>query len=326
MNLDEIMSADTAKLAFQRWRSLLLIVGCSLILGLIAYAILPRQYYITADVIGTRYESDITPNNQSTGFSAAALLGANPNDLPNVNDFKLYTQLLTSPELGAAIVDDPIMHRIFKELWDKDHWQQPDTLSEHVSSFFARLAGHPEWSPPDGFTVARYLTKHLAIVANKDAKLITINTWSRDPELGKALIDLVCTQADKMVKQMAQLRFAAKVKFLEKAMSEANVDETRKALGQALAKAETDDIYSQSDLPFAAEYLAPPAGPTRPQFPQLGITLWISAGLGLLVFLFDLISFKRSGVSLFQLTAVSIAGASRRRDRATPVTPRGAVP
>jgi hypothetical protein len=121
------------------------------------------------------------------------------------------------------------------------------------------------------------------------------------------------------------LRFAAKVKFLEKAMSEANVDETRKALGQALAKAETDDIYSQSDLPFAAEYLAPPAGPTRPQFPQLGITLWISAGLGLLVFLFDLISFKRSGVSLFQLTAVSIAGASRRRDRATPVTPRGAV-
>jgi hypothetical protein len=314
-----------AKLALQRWRRLVLFLGVSFVLGGIAYILLPREYHIEADVIGTRYESDITPNNQSNTFSAAALLGGSSNDLPNINDFKLFTQLLISPELGAAILNDPVMHAIYKELWDKDHWQAPDNFVQRIESHLNKWLGLREWTPPDGFTVAKYLGAHVSITANKDAKLITISTWTRDPELGKALITLMCNRADDLVKQMAKERFAAKVNFLEKAMAESNVEETRKALGQALAKAETDNIFSQSDLPFAAEFLAPPSGPTRPQFPRLGITLSIAGGLGFAVFLVDLSQYRRAKISLLRSRTDSIAGGSRGASTSNSTAANGTV-
>jgi uncharacterized protein involved in exopolysaccharide biosynthesis len=298
MNIDEILSADTAKLALQRWRTFLVVMGLSLSIGVVTYLLLPRKYSITADIIGTRYENDITPNNQTNAFSAAALLGGNTNDLPNINDFKLYTQLLTSPELGATVVDNPVMHTIFKNMWHNDHWEQPDTPLSHLMGFISKLAGQKPWVPPDGFTVARYVKANMTIVANKDAKLLTLNTWNSDPDVGKAFITLISGRADDMVKEMAQKRFEAKVQFLENALASANVEETRMALGQALAKAETDKIYSESTLPFAAEFLAPPATPARPQFPQFSITMWIFAGLGVVAYVFDLFFVMRTGQSL----------------------------
>lgn len=321
MNIDDIISAETAKLAFRRWKTFLLLMLVAALLGILTYCMLPRQYFITAEVIGTRYESDITPNNQSTAFSAAALLGGSTNDLPNINDFKLYMQLLTSPELGATIVDDPVMHTTFKGMWHKDHWQEPNTLTQHFVNFLSKLTGHKGWTPPDGFTVARFLSKNIAIVTNKDAKLITINTWNQDPELGKNLITLLSNRADDMVKDMAQKRFAAKVDFLEQALAATNVEETRTALGQALAKAETDRIYSQSNLPFAAEFLAPPATPAQPQFPQFSLTLWIFAGIGLLIFVFDVFSVKQTGRSIF----VFPFRASQSKNTSTGGPVRGAV-
>jgi uncharacterized protein involved in exopolysaccharide biosynthesis len=325
MNFDEMLSAETAMLALKRWPSFLLIVGLALTLGVITYIFLPREYNITAEVIGTRYESDITPNNQSNSFSAAALLGGSQNDLPNINDFKLFTQLLTSPELGATLVDDPLIHRIYKELWVKDHWQRPDTAKQHVTNYFNKWLGLKEWAPPDGFAIARYLSTHVSIVANKDAKLITISTWTQDPELGKALITLICSRADQMVKQMAKERFAAKVTFLQTAIAESNVEETRKALAQALAKAETDDIYSQSNLPFAAEFLAPPAGPTMPQFPRFSTTLLISGGLGVLIFLFNLSRFSRTKIAVLDSRSDSIATVPRSSTSRDSGTPSSAV-
>ena len=80
---------------------------------MLAYALIPPYYHVTATVIGTRYQNDITPSNQSMTISATALLGGTQNDAPPITDFRLYTQLLTSPELGASIVDDPLIHRVF---------------------------------------------------------------------------------------------------------------------------------------------------------------------------------------------------------------------
>jgi uncharacterized protein involved in exopolysaccharide biosynthesis len=300
MNIDDILSTNTAKVAVRRWRQFLGVMVAVLFIGAVTYTQLPRKYLITAEVIGTRYESDITPNNQSPGFSAAALLGGNSNDLPNINDFKLYTQLLTSTELGAAILNDPVMHAVLKRMWRKDHWQQPDTWLSRLSAFMNELAGQKAWVPPDGFTIARYLASNITIVPNKDAKLVTISTWNEDPELGKALLTLVSSRADDMVKEMAQKRFQAKVSFLEKALASTNVEETRTALGQALAKAETDKVYSESTLPFAAEFLAPPASPLQPQFPKFFITMIIFVALGIVVYLLDVYFVVRTSKSVWE--------------------------
>jgi hypothetical protein len=301
MNINELISPETFRIGLRRWYVLLILLTIACVLALLTYAVLPRKYFVTATVIGTRYESDITPNNQSSAFSAAALLGGSTNDLPNINDFRLYSQLLVSPELGATIIDDPIVHRIFKRQWQKDHWAAPDTLSHRIKQFFAGLVGREAWSPPDGFSVARYMTSELKLTPGKDAKLLTIGIWNEDPEFAKAIINLLNSRADGMVKGMAQKRFDAKVAFLEQAISAANVEETRLALGQALAKAETDRVYSLSNLPFAAEFLAPPDAPNSPQFPDLGTVLSLYFAGGVVIFLFDLFHIKQKGNSLFVL-------------------------
>jgi lipopolysaccharide export LptBFGC system permease protein LptF len=103
-----------------------------------------------------------------------------------------------------------------------------------------------------------------------------------------------------MVKEMAQKRFQAKVSFLEKALASTNVEETRTALGQALAKAETDKVYSESTLPFAAEFLAPPASPLQPQFPKFFITMIIFVALGIVVYLLDVYFVVRTSKSVWE--------------------------
>jgi uncharacterized protein involved in exopolysaccharide biosynthesis len=292
MNLDQILDSATLRLALRRWHIFLLMLVASLLLALLAYALIPPMYRVSATVVGTRYQNDITPSNQSMTLSASALLGGTANDLPSITDFRLYTQLLTSPELGATIIDEPIIHRIFSGSWDKDHWAPPDTFIEHMKEQFFSLVGRNAWTKPDGFTVANYLDGHITIVTGKDAKILTLSTWNRDPELGKELLLLVCSRADSMVKLMAQKRFKAKVAFLETALSEADVQETRTALGQTLAKAETDEIYSLSDLPFAAEFFEPPDSAGRPQFPKFLILAGVFFALGIVAFSFYIVRLK----------------------------------
>ncbi len=268
MNLDDVVNLGTWRLALRRWYLLVLALAVSFLLAMATCALVPKEYHVTATVIGTRYQSDITPSNQSPSFSASALLGGSANDLPVITDFRLYAQLLTSPELGTRIIDDPVVHRIFPKWWNKDHWAAPETFLQHTKNVVFPLLGLRPWSAPDGFTVARYLEKHVTVVTAKDAKMLSLSTWNTDPEVGKELLELVSLRADSMVKQMAQKRFQAKVAFLQSAMSAANVEETRAALGRALAKAETDEIYSFSTLPFAAEFVARPDSPKEPQFPD----------------------------------------------------------
>jgi hypothetical protein len=311
MNINDIISLDSLRLALRRWHVLVIALCVSLVLGTLTYSLIPRKYWVSAIVIGTRYESDITPNNQTNAFSAAALLGGSINDLPNINDFRLYTQLLTSPELGTILIDDPLMHQIFEKQWQRDHWAPPDTFSQHLANTFFGLIGQKAWSAPDGFTVARYLTRHISITAGKDAKVLNIGIWTPDPDFGKTLLSLVNLRADDLVKGMAQKRFKAKVEFLEKAISTADVEETRTALGEALAKAETDQIYSLSSLPFAAEFLAPPDAPSQPQFPDFIIVISIFVTGGVLIFLFDFFSLKQKGVSLYGRISNALAGARR---------------
>jgi hypothetical protein len=298
MNFDDILDSETWKLALRRWHILVLMLAASLLLAMLAYALIPQMYHVTATVIGTRYQNDITPSNQTMTISATALLGGTANDLPAITDFRLYTQLLTSPELGASIIDDPIIHRIFSRSWDKDHWVPPDTLIQHARRIFFLLMGRSAWSEPDGFTVADYLDNHITIVGGKDAKIMTISTWNRDPELGRALLQLVSSRADDMVKRLAQKRFRAKVAFLEKALSQADVQETRTALGQTLAKAETDEIYSFSDLPFAAEFVESPDSPRRPQFPNFAVLIEIFAALAVVAFLIHIVWINQESIAI----------------------------
>jgi hypothetical protein len=110
---------------------------------------------------------------------------------------------------------------------------------------------------------------------------------------------------------MAQKRFKAKVEFLEQAISTADVEETRTALGEALAKAETDQIYSLSNLPFAAEFLAPPEAPSQPQFPDFTVVIAIFVAGGVLIYLFDLFSLKQKGVSLYGRISNRLGAAQR---------------
>lgn len=284
MNFDEILDSNTLKLAAKLWPIFVLSLVLSVLLAMLAYALLPPMYHVTSTVVGTRYQSDITPSNQSMSFSASALLGGTANDLPPITDFRLYTQLLTSPEIGASIIDEPLIHRIFAKSWDGDHWVPPDTLIQHVKNVFFSLMGRQSWSEPDGFSVSAYLEDHIVVASGKDAKILTMSIWSREPELGKELLRMVSSRADNMVKQLAQKRFKAKVAFLEKALSGADVQETRTALGQALAKAETDEIYSFSDLPFAAEFVALPDSPRRPQFPTFAMVFGVSFAVGVIAF------------------------------------------
>lgn len=297
MNLDEIIDAGTWKTAVRRWPIFILTLLASLVCTIVACAVVTHKYHVVATVIGTRYQNDITPSNQTSSFSAAAILGTGSNDLPTITDFKLYTQLLISPELGAVIVEDPVIHRLFWRQWDKDHWVPPNTIAQHFANVFLPLMGRKAWQPPDGFTVSRYLSSHIALTVGKDAKIATIGTWNADPVLAKDLIVLLNTRADGMVKSMAQKRFKAKVEFLEKALGTAAVQETRTALGTALAKAETDEIYSYSDLPFAAEFVAPPDCPREPGFPDFLITLEIFTFAGFSAFLTYVVVLKRKAAA-----------------------------
>lgn len=308
MNIDQIVSSDTLRLVLRRWHIFASLIAVSLILAIVTYTLLPRRYLVTATVIGTRYESDVTPNAHSAGFSAAALLGVTPNDLPTITDFGLYMHLMLSPELGASILNDPVMHRVFRKYWHNDHWEAPDTLYQNTVNAVFGLMGRKGWTPPDGFTVSGYLERNLSIVPAKDAKLLTIGIWTSDPKLGADIISLLNSRADTFVREMAQKRFQAKVDFLQKAISTASVQEARTVLGTALARAETDKIFSFSDLPFAAEFLTLPNYPSRPQSPNFRIVCGIFVACGALIFFLDVLLIQQTGTSIFSWNLGRVKG------------------
>jgi hypothetical protein len=317
MNFDDILNPATMTLVVRRWHILVLTLVASFLLAMVAFALITQTYHITATVVGTRYQSDITPSNQQMSFSASALLGGTANDLPPITDFRLYQQLLTSPEVGASIINEPVMHQVFSKSWHQDHWAPPDTSIQHIKNIFYSLMGRSSWSEPDGFTVAAYLTSNITVVGGKDAKVLTLSTWNRDPELGKELLRLVNSRADGMVKLLAQKRFKAKVAFLEKALSGADVQETRTALGQALAKAETDEIYSFSDLPFAAEFVQLPDTPRRPQFPTFALVSGAFVAFGVIAFSFYIVWIKRKEEQLMQRAKLKTVNVAANRQSAS---------
>ena len=285
MNFNDVLDAALLRAFLARWRLLLVIEFAFLILTLVLFTLLPRQYMVTATVIGTRYSGDVTPSSAPATFTASALLGRSVNNLPAVTDFNLFAQFLSSRELGSTLTQDPILGDIFPIARDgSGAWRPLGTPGQRVKGFLNAMAERPEWTAPDGFAISSQLGKVLSIVPDKDTQMLTLTYVGTKPEVGVRLISLVQRRADILVKQMAQVRLRDKVAFLQKQIAATSVQETRMVLANTLAKAETDRLYSFSNLPFAAEFLAPPAAASDPVSPSFLSTVGIGLILGLAFF------------------------------------------
>lgn len=284
MNLAEALNDDLLRAFVARWRLLLVIQGAFMILALVLFVVLPRQYKVTATVMGTRFSGDVTPSSSYATFTASSLLSRSTNSLPAVTDFNLFSQLLTSPELGSSLVDDSILESFFPMDRRDGVWVARGTLGQTVMGALNSAAGQPAWRAPDGFAISALLERVLKIDPDKDTQMLTITYVGKDPAVGKRIISLVQGRADLIVKRMAQARLRQKVTFLQKEIAETSVQETRMVLANTLAKAQTDRVLSFTSLPFAAEFLSPPAAADKPDSPGFFSTLGICTILGFVVF------------------------------------------
>src|SRR5258708_26913680 len=88
---------------------------------------------------------------------------------------------------------------------------------------------------------------------------------------------------------MAQRGVEDEGRVVQSELNETIVTETRTVLGNTLAKAQTDKLYSFSNLPFAAEFLMPPIedrAPTSPNLLFLALTFCV---VGATIFFFTLL-------------------------------------
>ncbi len=200
--------------------------------------------------------------------------------------FAIFREKLFSVEVANQLATEHgYLKILFADQWNPEtgKWVPPDRLIPSIRRFVRRLLILPDWHEPTRLTLLRYIEREVEAVHDSASDIVELTYRHRDPDFAlKLLTDLVAS-ADRAIRMDEQERTSVYINYLGKRMDDAINTDLRTAFAVTLVTEERKMALSQSELPFAAEYLDRPSVTDMPVSPTLVKTMVICVVIGILL-------------------------------------------
>ena len=204
------------------------------------------------------------------------------------NDFNIFKELITSPEVSEVIFKNKkIIRDVFRSEWDEtlNNYSRPpkSKIQIFVSDAKKLLTGNIDanYMPPNPRRLAIFIDKNIQIGENKDTGFLKFTSETSKPELMLSLI-IEATKASDQIMRQRYVGFSTEpLAFYKEKLRTARSREHREALAELISKEEQKLMFASKGKHFIAEPYISPIISLHPTAPKPKLILALSLVLGL---------------------------------------------
>jgi hypothetical protein len=206
------------------------------------------------------------------------------------NDFNIFKELITSPEVSEIIFENRrIIKDIFSSEWDDklNNFSRPPKSKTQifVSNVKKLLSGNKEvnYLPPNPRRLAIFINNNVQIKENKETGFLKFMSETSKPELILSLI-IEATKASDNIMRQRYIDFSTEpLIFYKDKLRTARSREHREALAELIGQEEQKLMFASRGKYFIAEPYMNPIISLRPTSPKPNLILALSLVLGLFI-------------------------------------------
>ena len=206
------------------------------------------------------------------------------------NDFNIFKELITSPEVSEIIFENRrIIKDIFSSEWDDklNNFSRPPKSKTQIfiSNVKKLLSGNKEvnYLPPNPRRLAIFINNNVQIKENKETGFLKFMSETSKPELILSLI-IEATKASDNIMRQRYIDFSTEpLIFYKDKLRTARSREHREALAELIGQEEQKLMFASRGKYFIAEPYMNPIISLRPTSPKPNLILALSLVLGLFI-------------------------------------------
>ena len=206
------------------------------------------------------------------------------------NDFNIFKELITAPEVSEIIFENKkIIRDIFRSEWDEtlNNYSRPpkSKIQIFVSDAKKLLTGNidVDYMPPNPRRLAIFLNQNIQIGEDKDTGFLKFTSETSEPELILSLIIEATKASDKIMRQRYIDFSTEPLAFYKEKLRTARSREHREALAELIGKEEEKLMFASKGKHFIAEPYLNPTISLYPTAPKPKLVLALSLVLGLFI-------------------------------------------
>jgi len=290
MNQDNELNneIDLRELFFTLWRGKIYIILISIISVFLA------SFYLQSAERKYSVEYNLKPvneTNNSRSFSGlgglASLTGIQLPSSSN-NDFNIFKELITAPEVSKLIFENKkIVRDIFRSEWDEtlNNYSRPpkSKIQIFVNDAKKLLTGNTDvnYMPPNPRRLAIFINRNIQIGEDKDTGFLKLTSETSEPKLMLSLIIEATKASDKIMRQRYVDFSTEPLAFYKDKLRTARSREHREALAELISKEEQKLMFASKGKHFIVEPYINPTISLHPTAPKPKLILAFSLVFGL---------------------------------------------
>ena len=204
------------------------------------------------------------------------------------NDFNIFKELITAPEVSEIIFENKkIIRDIFRSEWDEtlNNYSSPPKSKIQTFTRDAKklLTGNinVNYMPPNPRRLAIFINKNIQIGEDKETGFLKFSSETSRPELMLSLI-IEATKASDNIMRQRYIDFSTEpLAFYKDKLRTARSREHREALAELISKEEQKLMFASRGKHFIAEPYINPTISLHPTAPKPKLILALSLVLGL---------------------------------------------
>jgi hypothetical protein len=204
------------------------------------------------------------------------------------NDFKIFKDLITAPEVSEIIFENKkIIREIFRTEWNEtlNNYLRPpkSKIQIFVSDAKNLLTGNIDvnYMPPNPRRLMIFIDENIQIREDNETGFLKFTSETSEPELMLSLIIEATKASDKIMRQRYIDFSVEPLAFYKDKLRTARSREHREALAELIGKEEEKLMFASKGKHFIAEPYMNPTISLYPTTPNPTITFALSLVLGL---------------------------------------------
>ena len=282
---DEI---DLKDLLFTLWKGKIYVILVSIMSVFLAI------YYLQSAEITYSVEYKLKPVGEIKNSPSLSRLGGFASladiQLPTSsnNDFNIFKELITAPEVSEIIFENKkIIRDIFRSEWDEtlNNYSRPPKSKIQIFASDAKklLTGNMDvnYIPPNPRRLIIFINETIQINQDKETGFLKFTSETSNPELMLSLIIEATKASDKIMRQRYIAFSTEPLAFYKEKLRTARSREHREALAELIGKEEQKLMFASRGEHFIAEPYINPTISLYPTAPKPILILALSLVLGL---------------------------------------------
>ena len=282
---DEI---DLKDLFFILWGGkiyIILVMIISIFLGSLYLQFEERKYTVEYNL---KPVGETKKSSSLSGLSGLASITGIQLPTNSNNDFKIFEELITSPQVSEIIFENrKIIRDIFRSEWNETSNSFSEPPKSKIQIIFNEakrlLLGNIEVSyvPPNPIRLAMFIDKKIQIREDSKTGFLKFTSETTDPELILSIIIEATKASDKVMRQRYVDFSAEPLAFYKEKLRTARSREHREALAELIGSEEQKLMFASRGKYFIAEPYINPTISLNPTSPKPKRILTLSLVLGL---------------------------------------------